>query len=241
MRRAFTLIELLVVIAIVAVLAAILFPVFAQAKAAAKKTSCLSNERQIGIAFMMYAGDSDDWLPLASQPSAPTSWTTTVQAYAKNFAIFRCPDDASRNWAAPLTNPSPFQKGLRVTSYFSNLFLDSRRPYGNVAALMSPSNVVYVSESAENLTYDAYFPMYWNLNDPQNVAGSMTSFMHANFWDAAKNETTELALRRHAGGLNNVYADGHAKFGKWGGLWWTDEAHGVYEGAFDPRNDGRTR
>ena len=241
MRRAFTLIELLVVIAIIAILAAILFPVFGQAKAAAKKTACLSNEKQIGLAFMLYAGDADDYYPLASQPAAPTSWTETVQAYAKNFAIFRCPDDGSANWTTPLASPNGFQKGLRVTSYFSNLFLDSRRPFGNVSALKSPANVVYVSESVENATRDQFFPMYWNLNDPENVAGSMTSFMNASFWDAAKGETTELALRRHVGGLNNVYADGHAKFGKWSQLWWTDEARGVYEGAFDPRNEGRTR
>ena len=239
MRRGFTLIELLVVIAIIAILAAILFPVFAQAKAAAKKTSCLSNERQIGIAFMLYASDSDDYLPLASQPAAPTSWTATVQAYAKNYAIFRCPSDTSKNWTTPLANPSPFQKGLRVTSYFSNLYLDSRRPYGNITALKSPSNVIYVSESAPDLTYDAYFPMYWNLQDPENPAGAMTTFMHNSFWDATKNETTELALTRHAKGLNNVYADGHAKRGKWTQLWFTDETHGVYAGAFDPRNTGR--
>src|SRR5437762_294286 len=63
MRKAFTLIELLVVIAIIAILAAILFPVFAQAKEAAKKTTCLSNGRQIGIALMLYLTDNDDRYP----------------------------------------------------------------------------------------------------------------------------------------------------------------------------------
>ncbi len=64
MKRAFTLIELLVVIAIIAILAAILFPVFAQAKAAAKKTVCLSNVKQQALAFTMYANDNDDWTPM---------------------------------------------------------------------------------------------------------------------------------------------------------------------------------
>jgi len=78
-RSGFTLIELLVVIAIIAILAAILFPVFAQAKKAAKKTSDLSNMKQIGLAAVMYSGDSDDMLPANGEGLAPSStwsaWT----------------------------------------------------------------------------------------------------------------------------------------------------------------------
>ncbi len=234
-RKGFTLIELLVVIAIIAILAAILFPVFAQAREKARQTACLSNERQIGLAFGMYATDYDEQYPLASQPATPTSWTDSVQAYIKNYQVFRCSDDLSQNWKTPLPTPNSQQQGLRVTSYFSNLWLDSRRKFGTMAALASPASVIYVSESTENLTRDSFFPMYWNLADPENPANSMTPYMHNLFWDAVNNQTTELSLTRHTGGFNNIYADGHAKWGKWTQLWFQDTAHNIYEGAFDPR------
>ncbi|HEY0867037.1 MAG TPA: prepilin-type N-terminal cleavage/methylation domain-containing protein [Fimbriimonas sp.] len=108
MRRAFTLIELLVVIAIIAILAAILFPVFAQAKESAKKTRALAQMRQLGTAVMMYAGDYDDMFVPASirVPTVPvqdpTVWPPLVQPYAKNKEIFLVPGtDASfaDSWA----------------------------------------------------------------------------------------------------------------------------------------------
>lgn len=107
MRKAFTLIELLVVIAIIAILAAILFPVFAQAKEASKKASCLSNNKQMGTAAFMYAADYDDTLCQTSWESALTPqpfnpggqyqihWTFLMQPYIKNWNIFTCPSDAN--------------------------------------------------------------------------------------------------------------------------------------------------
>lgn len=91
MKKAFTLIELLVVIAIIAILAAILFPVFAQAKRAAKSTQCLSNLKQIGVALFLYSGDYDDTPPLAAYPtdnppmltSDNITWYFLVDPYVK--------------------------------------------------------------------------------------------------------------------------------------------------------------
>lgn len=109
MRKAFTLIELLVVIAIIAILAAILFPVFAQAKEAAKKTACLSNNKQLATVTFLYAADNDDTLcqttweqEVASiaNPQNPSgkyqiSWTFLMQPYIKNWGMFLCPSDTS--------------------------------------------------------------------------------------------------------------------------------------------------
>jgi len=103
--RGFTLIELLVVIAIIAILAAILFPVFAQAKQAAKKTSALSNTKQLNLGIVMYVGDYDDMYPEAvlggcTNEATPNNslWSRTVYAYVKNKGVFRDPT-SEYNWA----------------------------------------------------------------------------------------------------------------------------------------------
>lgn len=126
MRRAFTLIELLVVIAIIAILAAILFPVFARAKAAAKKTACISNLSQIGKAIGLYMIDSDDVFPHALDPSdrfASNIWNGSpewqaripympmmheaLQPYVKSKEVFQCPGD-SGTYVLDNHYPEPF-------------------------------------------------------------------------------------------------------------------------------------
>lgn len=97
-RRGFTLIELLVVIAIIAILAAILFPVFAQAKVAAKNTSDLSNQKQLGTAVLMYTNDYDDNFPFGLRADWDETWSVTTQPYTKSYQIFRSPFDSNTSF-----------------------------------------------------------------------------------------------------------------------------------------------
>src|SRR4028119_916482 len=100
-RLGFTLIELLVVIAIIAILAAILFPVFARARANARKASCLSNEKQVGLGILQYTQDYDETYPTGmTEGISPegatvrgTGWAGQIYPYVKSAQVFVCPDD----------------------------------------------------------------------------------------------------------------------------------------------------
>jgi prepilin-type N-terminal cleavage/methylation domain-containing protein/prepilin-type processing-associated H-X9-DG protein len=91
----FTLIELLVVIAIIAILAAILFPVFASAREKARQTTCASNERQMGLGILQYVEDFDETYPMSMELNWENSWARTSQPYIKSYDVFRCPDDSN--------------------------------------------------------------------------------------------------------------------------------------------------
>src|SRR5580765_7842537 len=125
-RRAFTLIELLVVIAIIAILAAILFPVFAQAREKARATSCLSNTKQLGLGTMMYVQDYDEMYPCNSWDTpnigtvdtdsrspnylSATQWPWRIMPYLKNKQIFVCPSDPAQGksgWRGYDAAPNP--------------------------------------------------------------------------------------------------------------------------------------
>lgn len=113
-RRGFTLIELLVVIAIIAILAAILFPVFARAREAARKTACLSNTKQIGTALMMYGQDYDEIICPSWNGTCPGlgcfGWADLLYPYIKNEKVFDCPSATLRMRLIPGVNPPRFYR-----------------------------------------------------------------------------------------------------------------------------------
>ncbi|MEN6305016.1 MAG: DUF1559 domain-containing protein [Armatimonadia bacterium] len=153
-RRGFTLIELLVVIAIIAILAAILFPVFAKARAKARQSSCLSNTRQIGIAILSYAEDYDEILPINYTANPTITWYQQLTPYMKNTQLLTCPEARTQSpgygyqaWALGWGN------GPRLTSL------------GSVA---SPAQTVMTGDIPSNAGYtlNAPWPVYTEAQRP---------------------------------------------------------------------------
>lgn len=138
-KKAFTLIELLVVIAIIAILAAILFPVFAQAKQAAKKTTDLSNNKNIALGITMYAADFDDTFPLASIFDGAKGWTPwqfTVNPYVKSGAQTGNPGDFIKGWDTSVTPNRNVEMGIWRSPIARNISQNNGPSYGANALVM---------------------------------------------------------------------------------------------------------
>jgi prepilin-type N-terminal cleavage/methylation domain-containing protein/prepilin-type processing-associated H-X9-DG protein len=155
-RKGFTLIELLVVIAIIAILAAILFPVFAKAKEKAKSASCLSNMKQLSLAVLMYQSDYDDRLPHLryypaggynySFPSGTGTiscyfWVETVQPYVKNYELNLCP---SRDVVGNRDDGNVYRADEFKHGYALNAYIEGR----NGSEINEPAGVILLLETS---------------------------------------------------------------------------------------------
>jgi prepilin-type N-terminal cleavage/methylation domain-containing protein/prepilin-type processing-associated H-X9-DG protein len=220
-RKAFTLIELLVVIAIIAILAAILFPVFAQAREKARAISCLSNMKQVGTGMMMYFQDYDetmlqdwygDW-----RPSDPTrewyKWMDAVYPYVKNEQIFNCPSHSLNTkyvYYKRLTAPASNYGSYRVNVTYhdpSDAWNPPTSGFGNVvtmARLQVPADTVFVVDAvAEPEWHNFPWMEWWSVNDAPT--GIQANSNPKRFGAEGQIEA------RHNDMTNVIFADGHAK------------------------------
>jgi prepilin-type N-terminal cleavage/methylation domain-containing protein/prepilin-type processing-associated H-X9-DG protein len=194
-RRGFTLIELLVVIAIIAILAAILFPVFAQAREKARQASCLSNTKQVGTATLMYVQDYDEQMPLSAYldrgQRVGYHVVDLIFPYAKNANVFQCPS-------------SPRALDFNVLLALAQLLL-------NVSGYRLADNVKFISY-APNL--GVFSLANFGFPDTHYVSMASVSFAAENpiFYDGYLSTSLSLPIEgRHNEVLNVVYLDGHAK------------------------------
>jgi prepilin-type N-terminal cleavage/methylation domain-containing protein/prepilin-type processing-associated H-X9-DG protein len=219
-KPAFTLIELLVVIAIIAILAAILFPVFAQAREKARQSACLSNTKQMGTAITLYAQDYDETLPeywddnLAPKVTNPNPlgyWHNQIQPYVKNYNVFICPSATSKA-------EKTIDTGLGTPAQRINNRWNGSGSYGwnywylgawpgqifTLAQVTMPAECIAVGEMLHTVNPGVIYPAPLCVGTPSWAVLSEKDRL--NYWK-------QFAFR-HNGGSNLVFVDGHSKWYK---------------------------
>lgn len=235
-RRGFTLIELLVVIAIIAILAAILFPVFARARENARRSSCASNIRQLGLAAMQYTQDNDESMPPNFVPGNPNQippdgacwdtgatpgtaacqiyWPQILYSYHKSGQLWYCPNS---NFKA--------NKGL-LFHYGANQFLQSVGTTVKLAGIKSPATAYYIFDSSITTMPPNYaaapkaiitpppLPLIYmpGAGDVNSAAKGICNQYTTAGGAALKDATLDCNSGRHFGGVNMGFADGHVKW-----------------------------
>jgi prepilin-type N-terminal cleavage/methylation domain-containing protein/prepilin-type processing-associated H-X9-DG protein len=216
-RRGFTLIELLVVIAIIAILAAILFPVFARAREAARATACKSNLKQVGTALAMYVQDYDEQMPFNYHYLTGGGqlwwWEDDVQPYVKNWNAFQCPSRAPHlgyNYQRPVGAPNPLVSDYKAPA-ISNW---PTAPWaGQRSAMIScgtgggcaPAAMATIEDvSGTILIVDSNQGEIWNYQTVDAcLAAGGSGCANPSYND-----------KRHSEGFNAAFVDGHVKFMK---------------------------
>jgi len=224
--RGFTLIELLVVIAIVTILAAILFPVFATARENARRTSCASNLKQIGLGLIQYLQDSDQYMPFSAQGPVPSTattqdtglgyykWMDAIYPYVRSEQIFVCPSDIKNPIYTNVNDLGPGQTTENYGSYGQNGAYSVGAAYGlypprssssylvSLAAIASPSGTVWAADNNNEAQSNGDFGFTWT-NPTTNPAITIDS--------TSGDPELNTIMARHLGTTNTLYCDGHVK------------------------------
>jgi len=235
--KGFTLIELLVVIAIIAILAAILFPVFAQAREKARAISCLSNTKEVGLAILQYVQDYDENMPNGVAGALPgNAWAGQTYPYMKNSQVYKCPDDPTQNIAASASTYAKY-----TCSYAFNFNIPEYAPA--LAALNAPANIVLCAEVVNDqaeipvpgewsgagfpvVTYvqsastDGLTEMVYDRNGTMTAGGPQLATGVLGGWQYHTPPGLPYSIwyltadlgGRHSDGANYAVADGHSKW-----------------------------
>jgi len=220
----FTLIELLVVIAIIAILAAILFPVFARAREAARQTTCRSNLKQFGAAFAMYKSDYDEAFPFGGWFGAgggnPTvdrgsDWEETVLPYIKNLGLYTCPSSSDTH------DPNvAWDWNRTITDYLFNNFLANGRTAFKESAIVAPADCILLIEGHNDWGRDKCITPFSNGAVLSNniwcgeytTHGRCAELITSSMWGGSGNGNTRVwGCPRHNEGVDVLFTDGHVK------------------------------
>jgi len=217
-RKGFTLIELLVVIAIIAILAAILFPVFARAREQARKSACLSNAKQIALAMTMYAQDYDDTLVLRYINGGKGSWKDSIEPYLKNADIYRCPSNPAAARKDSLGKyPAGYAMWLPDPPIAVNMASGAAYPQPMAGIAYPASSLIVLEHSYIWADTGPYLQYNEPAKDRNAVPGPSE-------WNSGHDKKA----------CNIVYLDGHAKWSTLLGTFERRQADGVNEWRFNP-------
>ena len=243
-KHGFTLIELLVVIAIIAILAAVLFPAFAKAREAARRSSCASNLKQISIGLMQYTQEYDEkTVPITADGY---SWMQLLQPYIKSTQLFLCPSDSnpaviSGGYTASYNGVAPFHTSYLYNAQMGNLAGPSGGEYWtgiSIAKIQNPSGTVSFTDGGVQASATAPFvtatakTASYLLFDPTTDSTGTMSFAPGNAVAAPATDISWAGpAARHLETANVAFADGHVKSLRtekfyYGNSPWMDTARG---------------